>query len=139
MYAKEQVDAGNTEGLAGMIYSPAIGLGYIFIANLCSSLLKPLLLYKELSVFKFTFSKSQAKTFLLFAAPLAIAGFAGIVNETIDRPMLKYLVYGQTNDLDYAQSQVGIYSANYKLSILITLFIQAFRYAAEPFFLRKKK
>lgn len=139
LYAKEQVDAGNTDGLAGMIYSPAIGLGYIFIANLCSSLLKPLLLYKELSVFKFTFSKSQAKTFLLFAAPLAIAGFAGIVNETIDRPMLKYLVYGQTNDLEYAQSQVGIYSANYKLSILITLFIQAFRYAAEPFFFAQEK
>jgi O-antigen/teichoic acid export membrane protein len=139
LYAKEQVDAGNTEGLAGMIYSPAIGIGYIFIANLCSSLLKPLLLYKELSVFKFTFSKSQAKTFLLFAAPLAIAGFAGIINETIDRPMLKYLVYGQTNDLEYAQSQVGIYSANYKLSILITLFIQAFRYAAEPFFFAQEK
>lgn len=69
-----------------------------------------------------------------FAAPLAVAGFAGIVNETIDRPMLKYVLYGQTGDLEFAQAQVGIYSANYKLSILITLFIQAFRYAAEPFF-----
>lgn len=139
LYAKRQVDAGNTDGLAGIIYSPAVGIGYIFIANLCSSLLKPLLLYKELSLYKFTFSKEQAKTLLLFATPLAIAGFAGIVNETIDRPMLKYLVYGQTNDLEYAQSQVGIYSANYKLSILITLFIQAFRYAAEPFFFAQEK
>lgn len=139
LYAKREVDAGNTDGLAAMIYSPVIGLGYIFIANLCSSLLKPLLFYKELSVYKFTFSKAQAKTLLLFAAPLAIAGFAGIVNETIDRPMLKYLVYAQTNDLKFAESQVGIYSANYKLAILITLFIQAFRYAAEPFFFAQEK
>jgi O-antigen/teichoic acid export membrane protein len=53
--------------------------------------------------------------------------------------MLKYLVYAQTDDLKYAESQVGIYSGNYKLSILITLFIQAFRYAAEPFFFAQEK
>ncbi len=139
LYAKRAVDAGNTDGFTGMIYSPAIGIGYIFIANLCSSLIKPLLLYKELSLYKFTLSKEQAKTLLLFAAPLAIGGIAGIVNETIDRPMLKYLVYAQTDDLKYAESQVGIYSGNYKLSILITLFIQAFRYAAEPFFFAQEK
>jgi O-antigen/teichoic acid export membrane protein len=139
LYAKAQVDAGNSEGMAGMIYSPAIGIGYIFIANLLSSLLKPLLLYKELSLFRFTLDKAVVKNILFFAAPLAVAGFAGIVNETIDRPMLKYLLYGQTGDLEFAQSQVGIYSANYKLSILITLFIQAFRYAAEPFFFSQEK
>jgi len=139
LYAKQEVDAGNVDGIAGMIYSPAIGIGYIFIANLCSSLLKPLLLYKELSDFKFTLSKEQTKTILLFATPLAIAGFAGIVNETIDRPMIKYILLSQGETLDYAMSQVGIYSGNYKLSILITLFIQAFRYAAEPFFFAQEK
>ena len=61
LYAKREVDAGNVDGFAGMIYSPAIGIGYIFIANLCSSLLKPLLLYKELSAFKFTISKSLVR------------------------------------------------------------------------------
>ena len=97
------------------------------------------MLYKELSVFRFTLDKAVAKNILWFAAPLAVAGFAGIVNETIDRPMLKYVLYGQTGDLEFAQAQVGIYSANYKLSILITLFIQAFRYAAEPFFFSHEK
>jgi O-antigen/teichoic acid export membrane protein len=139
LYAKREVDAGNTAGFAGMIYSPVIGIGYIFIANLCSSLIKPLLLYKELSSYKFTLSKEQARSLLIFAAPLAIAGFAGMVNEAIDRPMLKYMVYAQTNDLEFAKSEIGIYSANYKLSILITLFIQAFRYAAEPFFFAQEK
>lgn len=139
LYAKVQVDAGNTEGMAALIYSPVIGIGYIFIANLLSSLIKPLMLYKELSIFRFTLDKTVAKNVLWFAAPLAVAGFAGIVNETIDRPMIKYLLYDQTGDLEFAQAQVGIYSANYKLSILITLFIQAFRYAAEPFFFSHEK
>jgi O-antigen/teichoic acid export membrane protein len=139
LYAKRQVDAGNADGFAAMIYSPAIGIGYIFIANLCSSLLKPLMLYKELSIFKFDLAWPQARKLLVFAAPLAIAGFAGIVNETIDRPMIKYILLAQGETLDYAMGQVGIYSANYKLSILITLFIQAFRYAAEPFFFAQEK
>jgi len=138
-YAKRQVDSGNTDGFAGMIYSPVIGIGYVFIANLCSSLIKPLLLYKELSTYKFTLSREQARVLLRFAAPLAIAGFAGMINEAIDRPMLKYILYAKTNDLEFAKSQIGIYSANYKLSILITLFIQAFRYAAEPFFFAQEK
>lgn len=139
LYAKREVDAGNTDGLAGWIYSPVIGIGYVFIANLCSSLVKPLLLYKELRAFQFTLSWAQARTLLIFATPLAIAGFAGMVNEAIDRPMLKYILYAQTNDLEFAKSQVGIYSGNYKLSILITLFIQAFRYATEPFFFAQEK
>jgi O-antigen/teichoic acid export membrane protein len=139
LYAKREVDAGNADGFAAMLYSPAIGIGYIFIANLGSSLLKPLLLYKELSSFKFDFHWPAAQRLLLFAAPLAIAGFAGIVNETIDRPMIKYILLAQGETLEYATGQVGIYSANYKLSILITLFIQAFRYAAEPFFFAQEK
>ena len=75
---------------------------------------------------------------IIFAFPLIIAGFAGIINELIDRILLKELLM-QPHGLDYAESQVGIYSANYKLSILISLFIQAFRYAAEPFFFAQEK
>lgn len=138
-YGKSQVDAGNTEGLAAMLYSPEIGIGYIFIANLAGSLIKPILLYKELGLFKFDFSKSEAKLFFLFALPIAIAGFAGMINEAIDRILIKYIVFHQTDNLEAANTQVGIYSANYKLSIIITLFIQAFRFAAEPFFFAQEK
>jgi O-antigen/teichoic acid export membrane protein len=60
-----------------------------------------------------------------------VIGFAGIINEMLDRVLLKYLLpyHLQTN-----MKMLGIYSACYKLSILMSLFIQAFRYAAEPFF-----
>ena len=67
---------------------------------------------------------------LIYALPLLVAGFAGMINETIDRIFLKYMAPGKAEAL----VQVGIYGACYKVSILMTLFIQTFRYAAEPFF-----
>jgi O-antigen/teichoic acid export membrane protein len=69
-----------------------------------------------------------------FGAPLMIAGLAGMVNETADRVILKYLLPG-----DVADSEIGIYGACYKLAVLITLFIQAFRMGAEPFFFSHAK
>ncbi|MBK7130063.1 MAG: polysaccharide biosynthesis protein [Crocinitomicaceae bacterium] len=139
LYAKRQVDGGDASSLASVLYSPAIGIGYVFIANLLGSLVKPLMLLNDLKKFKFSFPKADYKTYLMFAAPIALAGLAGMVNEAIDRPLLKYIVYAQSNDLEFASAQVGVYSANYKLSIIITLVIQAFRYAAEPFFFAQEK
>ncbi len=116
----------------------SFGIGYVFLANLCSSLLKPVLLYKDVLRFKFSWDGALAKSMFIFAVPLVVAGFAGIINEVIDRILLGKLLtepYG----IEHAEAQVGIYSANYKLSILITLFITAFRYAAEPFFFSQEK
>lgn len=70
-----------------------------------------------------------------YAYPVIFMGFAGMINETLDRVLLKALI----PDQQFAEEQIGIYSANYKLSILITLFIQAFRFAAEPFFFARAK
>lgn len=137
LYAKRQVDTGEAGGLANLLYNPLIGIGYIFLANLFSSLFKLGLLYKELFSFKFIWNQAQAKIFFLFAAPIAIAGFAGMINETLDRILIKRLLLHKGSD--YATAQVGIYSANYKLSIIISLVIQAFRYAAEPFFFAQEK
>ncbi|MEO5908843.1 MAG: polysaccharide biosynthesis C-terminal domain-containing protein, partial [Ginsengibacter sp.] len=67
--------------------------------------------------------------------PLIIAGFGGMINETFDRIMLSWLA--PVNDITAAKDQVAIYSACYKLSILITLFVQAFRMGAEPFFFKQ--
>lgn len=113
------------------------GIGYIFLANLLASLIKPIMLYREISQFRFIMDRVMAKAMIWFATPLLIASFAGIINETLDRILIKQMTFSK--GADYAQSQVGIYSANYKLSIIITLFIQAFRYAAEPFFFAQEK
>jgi O-antigen/teichoic acid export membrane protein len=66
--------------------------------------------------------------------PLIIAGMGGMINETFDRLMLNWWLPGTD---EFRQEQVGIYNACYKLSILITLFVQAFRLGAEPFFFKQ--
>ncbi|MEX1002488.1 MAG: oligosaccharide flippase family protein [Crocinitomicaceae bacterium] len=118
------------------LYDPenpdSFGIGYIFLANLFASFVKPLLLYKEVSMYRFMWDKALSKAMIIFAAPLVVAGFAGIINETMDRILIKRLLMDK--GIDHAQAQLGIYGANYKLAAMITIFIQAFRYAAEPFF-----
>lgn len=115
-------------------YSPEIGIGYIFIANLISSLLTMVLLLPDIFSSKFSFDFLLWKRILIYALPLLIAGLAGMVNETIDRILLTYLL-----PEDVAMSQTGIYGACYKVSIIMTIFIQTFRFAAEPFFFANSK
>lgn len=116
------------------IYDPSVGVGYIFIANLISTGTTVLLLFIVLPHKKLRFDATVWKRMLKYALPLLIFGLAGNINETFDRILLKYL-----SPADIALSQVGIYSACYKLSILMTIAIQGFKYAAEPFFFSYSK
>lgn len=120
---------------------PEEGILFILLANLCSSLIKPLFLYTSFLKLRLTFDWRLAKTMVLYALPLVIAGFAGIVNETLDRILLKQILYDPAipGSLDAAEAQVGIYSACYKLAMLVTILLQAYRYAAEPFFFSQMK
>lgn len=113
-----------------VLYNPAIGVGYVFIANLISSFITLLFFTSDFKQIKFSIDKALVKEMLVYAFPLLIAGFAGMINETLDRAILKYLV----TDKSTALHQLGVYSACYKLSIIMTLFVQTYRYAAEPFF-----
>ncbi|MDD1631047.1 MAG: oligosaccharide flippase family protein, partial [Methylococcaceae bacterium] len=123
--------AENPQSWIARIYNPAIGIGYIFIANLIASLFKFLLLAPQLKGLAWGFDRELFGRMIRYSLPMVVIGFAGIINEMLDRALLKYLLpYDpQTN-----MKMLGIYSACYKLSILMSLFIQAFRYAAEPFF-----
>lgn len=116
------------------IYSQSIGIGYIFIANLVASIVTIVLLFPEMIAARWRFQLQLWKKMMLFALPLMIAGLAGITNETIDRILLAHLL-----PEEIAASEVGIYGAYYKLSIIMTLFIQTFRFAAEPFFFAQEK
>ncbi len=117
-----------------LVYNPDIGVGYVLIANLVASATKLVLLSKEiLSGFQFGVDWSILRQVLKYSFPLLIAGLAGTVNEALDRILLKHLLNGET----YAMQQLGIYGANYKLAVLMTIFVQMFRYAAEPFFFSK--
>ena len=120
---------------------PEEGVLFILAANLCASVVKPLLLYNQFRRIKLVFDWTLAKMMLIYAAPLVIAGFAGIINETLDRILLKQIIYDPQNPSSFheAVAQVGIYSACYKLAMLVTILLQAYRYAAEPFFFSQMK
>jgi O-antigen/teichoic acid export membrane protein len=124
----------NPDSFLLSIYSPTIGVGYVFISNLIANIITLLMLFPEIFNVKFCFEKTLLKKIIIYALPLLIAGFAGMINETLDRVLLKHLVPESLNPME----QLGIYGANYKLAILMTLFIQMFRYAAEPFFFNNK-
>ena len=115
-------------------YNPSIGIGYIFISNLIASCITLLLLLPDMFRIQFYFDKIVWKRMMIYAIPLLIAGMAGMINETMDRILLTYLL--PENE---ALSQAGIYSACYKVSIIMTVFIQTFRFAAEPFFFSHAK
>lgn len=121
--------------LVNAIYYPEIGVaGYIFISNLIASGITLLLLLPEMLKIKWTFETALWRKMMLYSMPLVLAGLAGMVNETMDRILLKYLL-----PEDIALQQVGIYGACYKIAVLMTIFIQTFRYAAEPFFFSQSK
>lgn len=122
-------------GLVATFYDPAYEVGYVILANLLASAFAWLLLNKEFFNFEWHFSKPVWTAMMIYSLPLIIAGLGGMINETFDRIMLSWL--SPADGVIAAKSQVAIYSACYKLSILITLFIQAFRMGAEPFFFRE--
>ncbi len=115
--------------LVEAVYDPGIGLGYVFIANLGAAGLTVLLLTPVMLRSRLVFVFPLWKRMLIYALPLLVAGLAGVVNEALDKLLLKYLL-----PEEIAMSQVGIYGAVYKVSIMMTIFVQAFRFAAEPFF-----
>ncbi len=112
-------------------YRPDIGIGYIFIANLIASAAKFLMLIPQLAGLGWGLDKALLARMLAYSVPMVVIGCAGIVNEMLDRVLLKHLL---PYDAHTNMQMLGIYSASYKLAILMSLFIQAFRYAAEPFF-----
>jgi len=121
---------GFVNNILHLFYNPSVGVGYIFISNLLASAITLLLLLPEIMDIKLHFNKQLWKQMLKYALPIMVWGMAGIINETFDRILLKHLVPAADNPM----AQLGIYGACYKVAILMTLFIQTFKFAAEPFF-----
>lgn len=125
----------NPHSFIGTFYNPDMKVGYIILANLIQSVLTFFMLSKEFLAFRWQFNAKLWKEIILYSSPLILAGFAGMINETFDRIMLRWWTSAPTAEA--ANFEVGTYGACYKLSILITLFIQAFRMGAEPFFFKQ--
>ena len=128
----------NVNWLVDFCYNPEIGVGYVFISNLIATITKTLLLSPYIFNIQIVYSRTLIQKMLIYSLPLLVAGMAGIINETIDRIMLKYMLWDPPSGTD-ALTELGIYGACYKISMVITIFVQAFRYASEPFFFAKHK
>lgn len=123
-----------TSSFFGSIYNPEVGIGYAFVANLVASVVCLLLLLKDYRRISYGFDPALLKRMLRYALPLLIVGLAGMINEVFDKILLKYLL-----PPGIGEAQVGIYGTCAKIAILMTIFWQAFRYAAEPFFFSRNK
>lgn len=109
---------------------------YVVAANVIQSAFTLLLLAGQIGSIKLEFDSKLWKEMIIYSLPLLVAGMGGVINETFDRLMLRWWAPGSVT---LKEEQVGVYNACYKLSILITLFIQAFRMAAEPFFFKQSQ
>ena len=129
--------ANNTNHWMVQYYRADWAVGYILLANLIQNIIVLLLLSKEFFGFEWKFNKALWKEIMVYSLPLIIVGFGGMINEVFDRLMLGWLA--PVSSLKAAKTEVAIYSACYKLSILITLAVQAFRMGAEPFFFKQSQ
>lgn len=110
--------------------------GLLLLPNIAQSILTFILLFSEWKDFRFAIDRVLLKKLWRYGSPMIIVGLGGMINETMDRPMLAHLYSGTEAA---AKEAVGIYGANYKIAIFITLFIQAFKMSAEPFFFKQAK
>ncbi len=126
----------NPDSFLKSIYNPNTGIGYYLLGNLCGSLFTLLLLNKEIRMIQFRFDAVLWKQVMRYSAPLIIVGLGGMVNDVLSR-----LIYRHVVDLPQAQAdhELGIFANIFRLALLITIMIQAFRMAAEPFFFNQSK
>jgi len=126
----------NPHTFLGTFYNKEIGIGYYLIGNLAGSILTFLILRKEFAQIHFRFDAALWKKVMHYAYPLIIVGMGGMVND-----MLSRLIYQHVVDLPEAgaKHELGIFGNIYRLAVLITIMIQAFRMAAEPFFFSQSK
>ena len=117
--------------ILGAIYDPKIGVGYFILGNLVASVASLLFLLPEIKQVRFVFDKKLWNEVMAYSYPLLIVGFGGMVNELLSRVIYRKVADGTSLEQD---RELGIFGANYKLAVLITIFIQIFRLAAEPFF-----
>lgn len=123
-------------GLVSWFYVPGYQVGYIFIANVITTAVTFLLLIPDMIPgLREKVSLVLLKQMLKYSFPILILGLAGIFNQTADKIVFPFLF----DDKEYATTQLGIYGACFKVAVVMVMFIQAFRYAYEPFIFAKNK
>ena len=123
-------------GVISLVYHESFGVGYIFVAGLIASIVTAIALAKYFYIKNWQVHSALWKEMLRYAWPLIIVGAAGMGNEMLSRILLTRRWNGSYDEAIFA---LGVFGACYKMSLLMTLFVQAYRMAAEPFFFGESK
>jgi O-antigen/teichoic acid export membrane protein len=133
LYVLPQYTAENP--LFAWLIAPENHVSCVFIANLAASGITLLLLSPAMRSLPTDSSPTETtalrKAMLAYAMPLLVVSIAGMINEVMDRSLLKIFLSGTMPE---RLAQIGVYSACYKLPTLMSIFTTAFNYAAEPLF-----
>lgn len=115
-------------------YNPDYKVGYVFAANLIASAVTLIMVIPVIAGVKLKFSWEVWKRMIGYSFPLLLAGISGTINDALDKIILRRLMGD-----DVGLAAVGEYGAGYKIGVLMALFIQMYRFAAEPFFFERAK
>lgn len=120
-------------GFLSTLYDPEFGVGYVFLSNLIASVSTLLLLIPEMRV-KIKFDLTLLKRMFIYSFPILIVGITGMINQNIDKILLPKILPDSMEPMKL----LGIYGAAFKMAVLLNMFVQAFRFAFEPFFFSQK-
>ena len=120
--------------LINTIYNPDWGVEYILLSNLLANALLIPVLFKLSGKFVFGMDKEILQPMWHYAVPLLFMGLAGVTNEVFSRGLFEYVLPENFYEGLTQREAGGVFGANFRLAIFMNLIIQAFKYAAEPFF-----
>lgn len=115
------------------IYKPDFGIGYVFVANMIATLVTFIMLFPHMKL-KLDLDFVLMKKMLRYSFPILIVGITGMINQNIDKILLPRMLPESAEPM----KQLGIYAAAFKMAVILNMFIQAFRFAFEPFFFSQK-
>lgn len=115
-------------------FDPSIGVGYVFFANLIANSFFVLFFLKTLLSWRPAFDKEISGQMFRYAYPVMFTGLAGMTNEMFSRLTLEWWLPQNFYRGQTTQEALGVFGACYKFAVFMNLGVQAFRYAAEPFF-----
>ena len=120
--------------LSGLV-SPVPDFTYPVFAILVSCVLCLAVFLPEIIRFRFSFDGSLLKRLMVYSLPLMVAALPGVANDFLDRILFRYFDVNS----EAWRASLGVYQAAVKLAVIMNLFIQMFRYAAEPFFFQRAR
>lgn len=107
---------------------------YILFAIFLSAIVSVIIFIPDIFKLRLNFTSKLWKEMMLYSLPIMIAGLPGILNDFIDRPLFRFFSPVGVS----WESSLGIFTGAVKISMLMMLFIQMFRFAAEPFFFARE-